>query len=159
MGYVINDSGDDRLGRGGSRDDIAPPRKLRGRFSWLHRQFMPHKWQLTAGIGYASDENFIEQYYRNEFMAGGNEETYLHLKRIEDNWALSFLGKARINDFADVLEELPTVEFHWTGQSLFDDRFTLYSDTQLSRLRQRIGNEHSTLISQEMFSFALQVLH
>ncbi len=41
-----------------------------------------------------------------------------------------------------------------TGQSLWDDRFTLYSDTKVGRLRQRIGDEHVTQISEEMFSFA-----
>ena len=153
LGYIINDTGKDRLGRDQSRKDLEPDRKLRGRFHWLHRQFLPYNWQLTTEISYASDENFIEGYYRGEFNVGKQQETLIHLKRIEDNWALSLLGKGRINDFSDELEELPSVEFHLTGQSLFDDRFTLYSDTELSRLRQRIGERHSTVISDERFSF------
>ncbi len=152
LGYMIKDSGRDRLGRHYTRRHLEPERKLRGRFSWQHRHFLPYNWQLTTGIGYASDERFIEGYYRGEFNVGV-EETYVHLKRIEDNWAISFLGKGRINDFADELEELPAAEFHLTGQSLFDDRFTLYSDTQISRLRQRIGDRHSTLIDEQVFSF------
>jgi hypothetical protein len=154
LGYVIRDTGEDRLGRLGSRKHLEPPRELRGRFSWRHKHFLPYNWQLATGIGYSSDEYFIESYYRSEFNVG-MEETYIHLKRIEDNWGISFLGKGRINDFADELEELPSAEFHLTGQSLFEDRFTLYSDTQISRLRQRIGNEHTTtLINEQMFSFA-----
>ena len=43
-----------------------------------------------------------------------------------------------------------------TGESVFDDRFTLYSDTQISRLRQRIGDEHTWLIDEGIFSFASQ---
>lgn len=159
LGYAIHDTGQDRLGRNRTRKDIEPPRKSRGRFNWLHRHFLPYNWQLTAGIDYLSDENFLEQYYRGEYGSGLKPETYLHLKRIENNWGLSLLGKGRINDFADQLEEAPSIEFHLTGQSLFDDMFTLYSDTQVSRLRQRIGNEHSTAtnmtdIREEHFSFA-----
>lgn len=150
--YLIHDSGKDKLGRHRSRWDVEPENKLRGRVHWGHRQFLPYNWQLTTGIGYASDENFVEEYYRSEYNMG-IEETYVHLKHIEDNWAVSLLGKGRINDFADELEELPSAEFHLTGQSLFDDRFTLYSDTQVSRLRQRIGDKHSTQISQRVFSF------
>lgn len=150
--YIIKDSGEDDLGRYSSRRNQESPRELRGRFSWQHRQFLPYNWQLTTGVGYLSDENFIEGYFRNEFNIGKNE-TYVHLKRLQDNWAVSFLGKSRINDFSDEMEELPTVEYHLTGQSLFDDKFTLYSDTQVSRLRQRIGDNHLTNISQEMFSF------
>jgi hypothetical protein len=153
LGYIIHDSGKDRLGRNEIRRNLEPDRKLRGRFSWMHRQFLPYNWQLTTGVGYASDEHFLEGYYRGEFNVGAGEETYVHLKRIEDNWAVSLLGKGRINNFADELEELPSVEYHLTGQSLFDDKLTLYSDTQVSRLQQKIGEKHFTAISQEQFSF------
>jgi len=156
LGYIIRDSGEDRLGRYSSRRDVEPPRELRGRFRWQHRHFLPYNWQFTSGVSYSSDEHFIESYYRNEFNVGERQETYVHLKRLQDNWALSFLGKGRINDFSDELEELPGVGFHVTGQSLFNDMFTLYSDTEVSRLRQRIGNEHTTAINEEGFSFMSQ---
>ncbi len=154
LGYIIHDTGDDDLSRHFSRRNLEPPHKLRGRFRFQHRHFLPYGWQVTTEISYASDENFMEQYYRSEFNADKEQETIVHLKRIEDNWGLSFLGKARINDFADELEELPSAEFHWTGQSLFDDKFTLYSDTQVSRLRQKIGDEHAIMMDDGAFSFA-----
>jgi lipopolysaccharide assembly outer membrane protein LptD (OstA) len=153
-GYLINDSGEDRLGRDSSRRNLVPPQELRGRFRWQHKQYLPYNWQLTSGLSYWSDENFIEEYYRKEFYTGSTQETYIYLKRLQDNWALSILGKGRINDFADELEELPSVEYHLTGQSLFDDKFTLYSDSTVSRMQQKIGENHSTMINQEVFSFA-----
>jgi hypothetical protein len=169
LGYVISDHGEDRLGRMRSRKDLEPDRELRGRFTWRHRQFLPYNWQLTMGVSYLSDEHFLESFYRREFNTGEKQETYVHLKRLQDNWALSILGKGRINKFADELEELPSAEFHLTGQSLFEDRFTLYSDTELGRMRQRIGKDHSeppvlgatppiatnlTDISEDRFTFA-----
>ncbi|MEA3226564.1 MAG: hypothetical protein U9Q07_11490, partial [Planctomycetota bacterium] len=154
LGYMIRDTGEDRLGRHSSRRHLDPPRKLRGRFGWQHRHFLPYNWQFTSELSYLSDENFLEGYYRNEFNVGKEQETLVHLKRIEDNWGLSFLGKVRINDFADELEELPTSEFHWTGQSFFDDKLTFYSDTQLSRLRQRLASSNNTPGSEEFFTFA-----
>jgi len=154
LGYMIHDSGEDRLGRDSSRKNLEPPRDLRGRFHWQHRHFLPYNWQLTSEVSYTSDENFIEGYYRSEFNVGKEQETLVHLKRIEDNWGLSFLGKVRINDFVDKLEELPTSEFHWTGQSFFDDKLTFYSDTQLSRFRQRYASSNNTPGSEEFFSFA-----
>ena len=154
QGYIIHDRGEDRLGRIESRKNLKPGQELRGRFGWLHRHFLSYNWQLTTGLNYISDENFIEQYYRHEFGISENQETYFHLKRLQDNWAISLLGKGRINDFTDQLEELPSFEYHLTGQSFFDHTLTLYSDTQISRLRQRIGNEHSILIDEKMYSFA-----
>ena len=153
-GYIINDKGKDRLGRNDSRKDLEPDNPLRGRFAWTHRQFLPYHWQLTTGIDYISDEHFFESFFRDEFNSSPKQETYVHLKRIEKNWALSFLGNARINDFSDQLEELPGAEFHLTGESLFEDRFTFYSDSEIARLRQRIGDDHTTNVDENMYSFA-----
>ena len=154
LGYMIHDSGEDRLGRHSSRKDLEPPRDLRGRFHWQHRHFLPYNWQLSSEVSYTSDENFIEGYYRNEFNVGKEQETLVHLKRIEDNWGLSFLGKVRINDFVNKLEELPTSEFHWAGQSFLDDKLTFYSDTQLSRFRQRYASSNIAPGSEEFFTFS-----
>jgi len=154
LGYIINDHGKDRLGRHATRKNLEPSRDLRGRFRWQHRQFLAYNWQLTGEISYSSDLNFIESFYRNEFYVGKEQETLVHLKRIEDNWGLSFLGKIRINDFVNKLEELPTAEFHWTGQSFWDDRLTFYSDTQVSRFRQRYASSNKTPGPQQFFTFA-----
>jgi hypothetical protein len=153
LGYVIDDHGEDRLGRHSTRRDLEPPRELRGRFLWQHRHFLPHNWQLTSEVSYVSDKNFIEGYYRNEYNVGKEQETLVHLKRIEDNWGLAFLGKGRINNFWDKLEELPSVEFHWTGESLFDDKLTFYSDSQVSRFRQRLASGSTSPVSEEFFTF------
>jgi hypothetical protein len=152
-GYLIDDRGEDRLGRVDFRRDLKPPEDLRGRFDWVHRQFMPYNWQVTAGIDYESDENFLESYRRHEFNTDADRETYVHLKRIEDNWGLAFLAKGRINNFADELQEAPTGEYHLTGQSIFDDSMTLYSDTQGGAYRQLIGKDHATAMNEEVFGF------
>ncbi|MFB0525674.1 MAG: LPS assembly protein LptD [Phycisphaerae bacterium] len=154
LGYIIDDSGKDRLGRTSSRKDLEPPRNLRGRFRWQHKHFLPFNWQLATEVSYASDRNFIEQFYRNEFNTDKEQETIVHLKRIQDNWGLAFLGKARLNDFNSKVEEFPSAEFHWTGQSLFDDRFTFYSDNQISRFRQRLASGSTSTMLQNFFTFA-----
>ena len=151
LGYIINDEGEDYLGR--TRKDLEPERELRGRFSWRHRQFLPYNWQLTTELSYISDENFLESFYRSEFYVGKQQETLVHMKRIEDNWGLSLLGKVRINDFVDELEELPSAEFHWTGQSFLDDKLTFYSDSQASRFRQRYAAETVPANPEEFFTF------
>ena len=154
LGYMIHDTGEDRLGRHDSRRNLEPERELRGRFHWQHRQFLPYNWQLTAEAGYMSDNNFLESFYRNEFYVGKEQETLIYLKRIEDNWGLSLLGKVRINDFTNELEELPSTELHWTGQSFFDDKLTFYSDTQVSRFRQLYASSYNNPGPEELFSFS-----
>jgi hypothetical protein len=150
-GYVINDRGKDDLGR--DRQNDKPEDKLRGMVDFQHRQFLPYHWQLTLESSYQSDENYLESFRRSEFMNGKERETLIHLKWLKDNQAFAILGKWRINDFADQLEELPSAQYHLKGQSLFSDKFTLYSDSSVGRFRQRTGKDHGLNISNEYFTF------
>ena len=152
-GYILNDHGEDDLGRVDSRRNIEPPNELRGRYSARHRQFLPYDWQLTGEISYLSDEHFLESFYRNEFQTSKAQETLLHLKRLKDNWAFSLLAKGRINDFETTTEEFPTAEFHLKGASLWDNMLTFYSDTQVGRFRERISNTTSSTTSQQYYTF------
>lgn len=149
LGYIIEDHGQDRLGR--TRKNVDVPDATRGRFKFQHRHFLPDSWQLTAEAGYLSDKNFLEQYYRREFNVGKEQETLLHLKRLDGNRGFAVLGKARINDFDNKVEELPSAEYHWTGQSLFGDRLTFFSDSQVSRYRYRIGDNNPPVAGTEDF--------
>jgi hypothetical protein len=141
IGYIIDDRGEDDLGRTASRKNLRPDNELRGRFGYRHRQWLPYDWQLMTELNYISDEHFMESFYRNEFNVGKPKETLVHLKRLQDNWGFSFLSKFRINDWETMTEELPTVEFHLTGASFWDDRLTYYTDTQVSRFRDRRGDD------------------
>ncbi len=152
-GYVIDDEGEDRLGRKNFRKDIEPESDIRGRLQWRHRQFLPYNWQLTTGFSYVSDKNFVESYYRSEYITNSNRENYVHMKRIEDNWGLSILANPRLNDFYNVHEDLPSAEYHLIGESLFDNLFTLYSDTEFGRQRQRIGSGNFTSINENFYTY------
>ena len=153
LGYMIDDNGEDRLSR--SEKNVEVTKDTRGRFAFQHRHFLPYNWQLTAEASYLSDKNFLEQYYRGEYNMGKEQETLVHIKRIENNWGLSLLGKSRVNDFLDKVEEAPTAEFHWTGQSFFNDRLTFYSDSQISRYRYLYGTDSNDLGPNGFFSYAM----
>ncbi len=153
VGYILKDSGEDDLGRISSRENLEPPHEIRGRYSFRHRQYLPYDWQLTTELSYLSDRNFLESFYRSEFYTGKAQETLLHLKRLKDNWAFSFLAKVRINDFETETEELPTLEYHLKGASLWNRMLTFYSDTQVSRLRDRPGNTSSAVNPHYTFAF------
>jgi hypothetical protein len=151
-GYIINDRGKDDLGRG--RQNVDPNQRLRGMLNFQHRQFLPYHWQLTLESSYLSDETYLESFHRDEYFSGRGQETSVHLKWLKDNQGFALLGKWRINNFADELEELPSAQYHLTGQSFFDDKLVLYSDSTVGRLRQLIGENHNLDISSKYFTFA-----
>ena len=153
IGYMIHDSGEDKLGRSRDRDDIEPAHELRGRATIRHREYLPYDWQMTLELGYLSDKNFYESFYRDEFNTEKEPETLIHLKRLKNNWAFSWLAKVRINDFQDELEELPTAQFHMVGQDLFGGLFTYYTHNEFGRFRQRHGDDSTLTGSQESFTF------
>jgi hypothetical protein len=150
-GYIINDRGTDDLGR--HREDIAPPDKMRGMFNFWHRHFLPEHWQLTLESSYLSDENFLEAYRRDQYLQDEARETSIHLKWLKDNKAFAVLGRWRINKWADQLEDLPSAQYHIKGESLWDDKLTLYSDSSLGRFRQLTGEDHDFKINDEYFTF------
>jgi len=148
-GYLVKDRGEDDLGR--TRQNLDSGREYRGRFTSRHRQYLPYDWQATFELSYISDRNFLESFYRNEFNTSKAQETLMHLKRLKDNWAFSFLSKVRINDFETMSEELPTLEYHLKGQSFWDNKLTYYTDTRVTRFRDRLGNDSSSANQQQKF--------
>lgn len=156
LSYIIDDRGEDDLGRVRTRRNLEPDRDLRGRFSFRHHQYLPDDWQLTVEVSYLSDRNFLEWLYRNEFYTDKEQETLVYLKKIQDNWGFSVLAKARINDFENMTEELPSIEYHRTGQSFWDDMFTFYTDNQVARMRNRFDDDATPGPQQtsDFFTFA-----
>ncbi len=154
IGYVLRDRGTDDLGRSTDRQNIDPGEDIRGRFRFRHRHYLPYDWQATIETSYASDENFLEWFYRSEFDTGKKQETLVHLKRLKDNWAFSLLGKFRINNHKSITEELPTLGFHLKGASFWDHKLTFYSDTQISRFRDRYKPDAAGNLPQQFYTFA-----
>ncbi|MCF7972250.1 MAG: LPS assembly protein LptD [Phycisphaerae bacterium] len=155
QGYLIKDHGLDRLGRIDSRRNLDPPYDERGRFQLQHRQFLPNQWQVTTEFSYLSDRNFLEQFERSEFDQEKEQETLVHMKRSQDNMAFALTSKYRINEFQSQVEEQPSTEFHWTGQSLFDDKFTFYSDSQVGRFRSQFDQDVTTTRSSKFYTLAM----
>jgi hypothetical protein len=131
--YYIHDSGEDQLG--GIRGDVEPPSKNRGRFLTRHRQYLPQDWELTFELSYLSDQNFLEEYFRNEFEEDKEQETDIYLKKVFGDAVFSILGKWRINDFLTQTEKLPDVAFDVLGKQLGDSMVTWFSENHVGAVR------------------------
>lgn len=136
--YLLNDNGEDRLGRLDSRKDVHIDHSTRGRARWQHRQFLPQNWEGTFEISYLSDRNFLESWHEREFDTEKEQETLVYFKQQRDNWAFDFTNKFHLNDFDYTLTELPGAGLHGAGQDLFNT-LTYYHDSYISRQAQRAG--------------------
>ncbi len=138
--YYIHDRGKDDFG--GSRGTEEPDTENRGRWLWRHRQFFPEYpgWELTLETSYISDDQYMEEYERNEFENGKLSEDLLYLLKRQDNWQFSLLANWRFNDFQTETEHLPDAQFSLIGEPL-GDVATFYGDHRLGVVRYRPGDE------------------
>lgn len=143
--YFIYDQGTDTFGH--LLKDIEPPQESRGRFTWRHRQYLPDDWQVTVEFSYLSDPNFLEEYFREEYNTGKEQENLIYAKKQRDNWAFTALYKNRLNSFLTQSESLPDFSFYLLGEPLLDNNVATFTDARAGLIRyqpddRRLFNSH-----------------
>jgi hypothetical protein len=136
--WAIQDRGNDNLGEG--RRNVPPEATYRYRLFGQHRQMLPYDIQLSAELGWISDRNFLEEYYKSEWEQLKDETTGIELKHLSENRSLSLSADYRLNDFFTETNWLPRLDHFWLGQSL-GDVFTWYEHSNASYAQLR----HTTI--------------
>jgi hypothetical protein len=145
--YGIADHGDDVLGGGRGTEVLVsnPPPVFdsvvhpegRGRiFGRLNAQDMPDGFMAQVQLSVLSDQNFLEQYYLQEFQNGFNQETFLYVKQQQEFWAWTALVEPYMRPWETETEWLPKLQGDLLGVSLFDlFTYNLKSSAGFGRLR------------------------
>jgi hypothetical protein len=120
--YWINDRRDsDILGgdRGPVQDPFPPG--FRGRAFWRHQQEILDGLYFQGQLAYITDQNFVEQYYKQEWDLGPNQETFAYLTYQQGNGWLGGLVEPRLaRPWIAQTEYLPELKGALIGQSFFD---------------------------------------
>ena len=117
--YALSDGGVDQLGayRGPPIDHPA----VRGRAYWFHQQELTDEWYGQAQLSYLSDQNFLEQFYKQEFDIGPSQETFAYAAGRRGNlWASGLASQRLGQDWYTRSNWLPKVEGAVIGQSFWD---------------------------------------
>jgi len=133
--WGIYDTGEDNLGR--DWRDLQIPDPLRGRVLGRHRQYLPGEFILSAEVGLASDFNFLEQYFEQEWDTLKDQSTAIDLKRLLANNSFEITGEVRPNGFVTDTEWLPRGDHFLLGQPLLFDRLTWHEHTSVGYARLR----------------------
>jgi hypothetical protein len=132
--YYINDQGEDVPG-------VPLEEDQRGRFEWRHRQSLSPYDTILAEFSWMSDRGFLNEYFKQEAQEDKEKETVLYYKHQRGLSAFTVLGKVRVNDFLPQTEYLPQVGYRLLGYplgySLWGDRLTFFSTSQLANARLR----------------------
>jgi hypothetical protein len=133
-GIVTN--GPPGAGKAGFQRSAQPPfQEDRGRFNIRHMQrFFPddedHDYQdlrLQFEAAYASDRNFIEEYYKNLFDRGMDQETLVDLLWQKDNQYANLWTEANLQNWYTDTQWLPRADYYRLGDSFFDNRVVYYT--------------------------------
>jgi len=135
-GPAIVTNGPFGAGKAGFQRSSDPPfQEMRGRFNFRHNQrFFPdddeHQFEelrLQVELAYASDRNFIEEYYKQLFDRGMDQETLVDLVWQKDNQFANLWTEANLQNWYTDTQWLPRADYYRLGDSFFDNRFTYYT--------------------------------
>jgi hypothetical protein len=116
--FGIYDQGTDILGGGRGEFDHHPD--WRGRVLWDHDQTVDDEFTFQTRLSLISDKNYLEQYYKTEFDADINNETYQYFRQQKDNWAWTLMTKEHVRNWVTEDVWLPRADGYLIGQSFFD---------------------------------------
>lgn len=85
--------------------------------------------RLQLEFGYATDRNFLEQYYKRLFDMGLDQPTDAYFIRQRGNGALTILTEANLQSWYTDTQWAPKVDYYRLGDPLLDHLLTYYSDT------------------------------
>jgi hypothetical protein len=77
-------------------------------------------------FGYASDRNFIEEYYKRLFDAGQDQETLAYGIWQKDNQVIDIWTEANLQNWYTDTQWLPRVDYFRLGDSFFNNLFSYY---------------------------------
>ena len=112
-----------------------PFQSERGRLNIRHFQrFLPddddhifEDQRVQIEVAYASDRNFIEQYYKQLFDTGSDQETLAYGQWQKDNQYANIWTEANVQNWYTDTQWLPRVDYYRLGDSFFDGLFTYYT--------------------------------
>jgi hypothetical protein len=117
--YGIEDHGTDVLG--GNRGPEPPQPDYRARATWQHQQEIIQGLYYQGQFSYLTDKNFLEEYYKQEFDLGPNQETFAYLTWNHNNfWASGLVAPRFDRPWIEETEWLPRLDAALTGHSFFD---------------------------------------
>ncbi|MDQ7779104.1 MAG: LPS assembly protein LptD [Planctomycetota bacterium] len=141
--YYIRDRGPDDKDKFGRRFLPLEDRD-RGRAKLYHRHYLDSLVQglrMDMELSYVSDRNFLEEFFEREFKESKEQESYLYLRYVNGNKALTGLERLRMNDFQNQVEYSPAVAFTTIAEPLVGERLYYTTITEFDNVRNKYDDE------------------
>ena len=134
---ITNGSNNNAAGRAGfSRFSNPTYQTFRGRVTARHMQSFVTKdtpadedLRVAAEIGFFSDRNFLEQYFKRLFDTGLDQENLIYAIRQKQNRTFTFQSEVNLQTFNTETQWLPKADYYRLGDSFLNNRLTYFQHT------------------------------
>ena len=150
--WGISDRGTDNLGWG--RPDVEPEPDVNYRYRLLdqHRQDLGGGFTFTAELGKISDRNFLQEYFRQEWDELKDPTTDVALKFRREDFSMSLMAEARVDDFVTDTQWLPRFDHYLLGESFGNSPLTWFEHTSLAFAQFKVATLPSAAAGDEAVS-------
>ena len=121
---------------GYQRISVPAFQDFRGRFNFRHMQSLLtpdsdplEDFRFNLEVGFYSDRQFLEQYYKRLYDIGFDHEVVLYGIKQKENTALTIQTEVNPNVFNTETQWLPKLDYYRLGDSLLGNRFTYFGHT------------------------------
>ena len=134
---ITNGSNDNAAGRAGfTRFSNPTYQYFRGRVTGRHQQSftmaetpLDEDLRVNLEIGFFSDRNFLEQYFKRLFDTGLDQENLIYAIKQKQNQTLTFHSEVNLQTFNTETQWLPKGDYYRLGDSLLNNRLTYFQHT------------------------------
>lgn len=98
----------------------AVPDPFRGLLTLRHRQELSENWSVQAEVGYQSDRNFYEQWWKRTYDEDLLQATYLQFKYQNEQFAFNGLLQPNIRPWVNEGAAIPRGDLWLVGQDFFN---------------------------------------
>ena len=134
---ITNGPNNNAAGRAGFQR-ISNPffQEFRGIVTFRHMQSLVNKdtpldedLRVNTEVGFFSDRNFLEQYFKRRFDVGLDQENLAYLIRQKQNTAATVLAETNLQKFNTETQWYPKLDYYRLGDSLLGNRLTYFQHT------------------------------
>ena len=90
----------------------------RRRFELFHRQALTENMRADIEMNLLSDRLFLTEFFEREAKEDKAPESYVYLRRVDNNTGQTLLGRMRLNEFQNQTEYLPKINYYGMSQPL-----------------------------------------
>lgn len=137
--FYINDDSPDI----GFPSSTRPPStdEERYRYSYKHKYQLSSDLSTTADINIWSDRNITEDFFRDEFRADQQPDTFTDLVYYDPNFTATILARSQVNNVFETVERKPEFNLEFKRQSFFNTFLSYEGETSVVNFEREFGRD------------------